>query len=713
MSSSRDASTPLRHAPFARAAFIVALLALAAHARSLGCGWIWDDDSYITANPVLRSESGFIDIFIPGNTPQYYPLVFLGFWIEFALVGVEPPLYHAVNVLMHAGSSVLLLALLRRLGVPAAAWIAAIFAVHPMGVETVAWVTERKNTQSMLLALASMLVFMRMLDALDSRKDRWAGPWLAAFLLFIAALLSKTTAIFVPPCLVLCMMWRGARPSAAALLATAPFFAVGLALGLFTAFMEKMHVGAVGDEFALGAADRLQLAGKTSVFYLSRFLVPTEQVFIYPRFAVDASNPAAWVPTATCMIVAAIAFMRWRTTRAPVLVVLWIGAALFPALGFFDVWPFRYSFVADHFAYAAMPAFALVAVWIATRVADLIRLPMNARAAMGALALCALVALSLRATPKYDSAETLWRTTVAQNPKAWMAANNLATTLLADAARAQAAGDLDGMQRLAAEALEFARIAGTEKPDEFTNAVSRSEALRLLGRVDESIDEIEVALALRPDLPDLHWTHARLLEQSGDADAAIASYTRAADRAKASRRFADDERDARRDLMRLAVARGDLDRAREQCERLVVLDPADFDARANLGSILIGMGRSAEGMRALVAAAAGPMESFSTPAVWVATAARALRLALSSDAPTQASDRATLTNIARRLETAAPGDPFARYAVLALAHLAGDARAAPELVSLEQTARAAGGAALADEIAAFLVRHAASEATKR
>jgi tetratricopeptide (TPR) repeat protein len=710
MSSEQTAPTRSLQAPFVSTALIVALLAIAAHARSLGCGWIWDDDSYITANPVLRSDSGYIEIFFPGKTPQYYPLVFLGFWIEFALVGVEPFLYHLVNVLMHAGSCVLLLALLRRLGVPAAAWIAAIFAVHPMGVETVAWVTERKNTQSMLLALASMLAFMRMLDAPDGRK---AWPWLASLLLFIAALLSKTTAIFVAPCLVLCMLWRSARPSAPALVATAPFFAIGLALGLFTAFMEKTHVGAVGDEFALGIADRLQLAGKTSVFYLARFLVPTEQIFIYPRFVIDASAPAAWMSTATCALVAVLAFARWRDTRAPGLVYLWIGAGLFPALGFFDVWPFRYSFVADHFAYAAMPAFALVAVWIGTRVANLTGLPQRARTAAGVVAISALVALSIRATPKYDSEESLWRATLAKNPKAWMAANNLATTLLEEAAHAQAAGDLDSMRGFATEALEFARMAGAEKSDEFTNAVSRSEALRLLDRVDEAIVEIEVAIALRPDLPDLHWTHARLLERAGDADAAIAAYTRAADRAKASRRFAGDERDARRDLMRLAVARGDLDGAREQCERLIVLDPADFDARANLGAILVAMGRASDGRRALVAAAAAPTEAFSAPTVWIKTAARALQLALSSDEGLQESERATLTNIARRLAAAAPADPFARHAVLALAHLAGDARAAPALVTLEQTARAAGNASLADEIAAFLARHPASAAKTR
>jgi len=705
MTPGRDAPLSPQRPSLATAGLLIALLAVAAHARSLGCGWIWDDDSYITENPILRSPSGYLDIFIPGNTPQYYPLVFLGFWIEFALVGIEPFLYHFVNLSMHAASSALLFLLLRRLEVPAAAWVAAIFAVHPMGVETVAWVTERKNTQSMLFAVASMLVFVRMLDAHDGRK---AGPWLASFLLFVAALLSKTTAIFVPPCLVLCMLWRTARPPTTALLATAPFFATGLVLGLFTAFMEKTHVGAVGDDFALGVADRLQLAGKTGVFYLARFLVPTEQVFVYPRFALDASSAAAWIPTAVCAAIAALSFMRWRVTRAPVLVFLWIGAGLFPALGFFDVWPFRYSFVADHFAYAAMPAFALVAVWIGTRAADLARLPARARTATGVAVIAVLALLSLRATPKYDSEEALWRTTIAQNPNAWMAANNLATTLLREAAGAQRAGDLDAMRGFADEALAFARQAGAVKPDEFTNAVSRSEALRLLGRTEEAIAEIEVALALRPDLPDLHWSLGRLRELRGDLDGAVAAFTRAAERARTSPRHARDERDARRDLLRLAVARGDLDDALRHCERIVVLDPADIDARANLGSILVAMGRTADGRRALTAAASAPTDAFSTPSVWMRTAARALQLALSSDDAIEEEERAALANIARRLSAAAPGDPFARHAMLALAHLAGDARAAPELVRLEQAARAGGDGALADEIAAFLARHVAA-----
>ena len=689
---------------------LLALLAFVAHARSLGCGWIWDDDSYITQNPVLRSPSGFLDIFVPGNTPQYYPLVFLGFWIEFALVGLEPFLYHLVNLLMHAASSALLFALLRRLGIPAAAWIAAIFAVHPMGVETVAWVTERKNTQSMLFALSSALLFIRMLDAPEGRR---AGLWGASFLLFVAALLSKTTAIFVPPCLVLCMLWRHSRPPTRPLVATLPFFAVGLALGLFTAYMEKTHVGAVGDEFALSVADRLQLAGKTSVFYLGRFLVPVEQVFIYPRFDVDASRLMAWMPAVACAVIAVLAFRRWRGTRAPILVFLWIGAGLFPALGFFDVWPFRYSFVADHFAYAAMPAFALVAVWIGTRIADLAGLPRKARTVAGVVALTVLVALTIRATPKYDSEESLWRTTVSQNPKAWMAANNLATTLLKSAARAQAAGDLDSMRGFATEALEFARMAGGVKPDEFTNAVSRSESLRLLGRVDEAIVEIEVALALRPDLPDLHWSLGRLLELRGDTDAAIDSFRQTVERAAASPKYANDERDARRDLMRLSVARGELDAARVHCERLIELDPSDLDARANLGSILVAMGRASDGRRALAAAALAPAEAFSAPSVWMKTAARALQLALSSEDALEEDERRTLANIARRFAEVAPRDPFARYATLALAHLAGDVRAAPELARLEQAVRAAGGAALADEIAAFLARHRASSPTTR
>jgi hypothetical protein len=142
-------------------AILIAALAVLAHIGAFSAGWIWDDGDYITANRIVQSSDGWLTLWIPGATPQYYPLVFLGFWVEHAIVGNHPLLYHATNVAMHASSSVILMNILARLRVPHAAWIAALFAVHPMGVESVAWATERKNTQSLLLALASILYFIR------------------------------------------------------------------------------------------------------------------------------------------------------------------------------------------------------------------------------------------------------------------------------------------------------------------------------------------------------------------------------------------------------------------------------------------------------------------------------------------------------------------------------------------------------------------------
>jgi 4-amino-4-deoxy-L-arabinose transferase-like glycosyltransferase len=246
---------------------IVACIAFVAHATSLGSGWIWDDDSYVTANPLMSSASGFVDAFVPGSTPQYYPLVFAGLWVQHAVSGTEPFAYHLVNTLMHAVNAALLLAVLARIGVRRAFWIAALFAAHPMGVESVAWVTERKNVQSMLFALASVLLFLRFLDA---PRERRAGTWLASFLLFGCALLSKTTAIFVPPCLVLALLWMRRPIGPRVIAAVAPFFIAGLAAGLFTAHVERTLVGAAGEEFALSFAERMQIAGRNAAFYVIR-----------------------------------------------------------------------------------------------------------------------------------------------------------------------------------------------------------------------------------------------------------------------------------------------------------------------------------------------------------------------------------------------------------------------------------------------------------
>lgn len=682
----------------------VAVLALAAHGASLGCGWIWDDDSYITANRVVQSPDGWLTLWDPGATPQYYPFVFLGFWIQHAIFGLEPFTYHLINVLMHAANAALLLVVLERASVPRAFWIAALFAVHPMGVESVAWVTERKNVQSMLFALASVLAFMRVLSA--GEGGRFA-PWIASFLLFIAALLSKTTAIFVPPCLVLLMLWQHRSIERWIVGALTPFFIAGLVLGLFTAYMEKTHVGASGDAFVLGALERVQLAGRTAAFYLATYAIPTEQIFIYPRFQLDAKSAIGWIPALLWLAAFGFAIRLWRRTRAPLLVLLWIGAGLFPALGFFNVWPFVYSFVADHFAYAAMPAFGVVIVSTLVSLGE--RIPRAARFGplVGVVAIVTCIALSIRATPKYESEEILWRTTLAQNPSAWIASNNIASILLPRAGMLAQQGRGAEAAAIAREALGFAQLAGAVKPDEFSNAVNRSEAHRLLGELDEALREIDLAMELEPWISDVRWVRARVLESLGRRDEAREEFREAARLATK----VHEEVAARRELLRIAAAIRDVEDALAQCARLIALNPDDADMRANRGSLLVAAGRLEEARGVLREVTNLPMERFSRESVWVASTVGYLRLAI--EAPLSPDEAAAAKTVSARLMAVGRGDPLARYLSLALALALGDESVRPRIVQIADEARAAGATQFADEITGFLARRGRSGAESR
>ena len=671
------------------------MLALAAHGASLSSGWIWDDDSYITTNRVVQSYDGWMTLWKPGATPQYYPLVFLGFWIQHAIFGLEPFTYHLVNVLMHAAGSALLLVVLRRASVPHAFWVAGLFAVHPMGVESVAWVTERKNVQSMLFALASAVAFMQMMAAGQGSRAR---PWMLAFVLFVAALLSKTTAIFVPPCLVLLLLWQRQRVERWVARALAPFFITGFALGLLTAYLEKTHVGASGEAFALNAVERLQLAGRTATFYMATYALPTEQMFIYPRFELNAASVRGWIPAALWLAAFAFAIRNWRRTRAPLLVLLWIGAGLFPALGFFNVWPFIYSFVADHFAYAAMPAFGTVVVCAAVSLGE--RFPRVARFGphLGVIAFAACIALSIRATPKYESEEILWRTTLAQNPDAWIASNNIASILLPRAGLLAQQGRGSDAEAVAREALGFARLAGSSNPGDFSNAVNRSEAHRLLGELDEALRELDLAVGIAPQISDVRWVRARVLESLGRREEAREEFREAARLATKL----PEEIAARRELLRIAAALRDVEDALRECARLAALNPGDADMRANLGSLLVAAGRPDEARPVLREVASLPLERLSKESVWVMSTVSYLRLAI--EVPLSPKEAADARAISARLVAVGRGDPLARYLSLALELALGDDSVSPRLLRIADEARAAGATQFADEISQFLDR---------
>lgn len=406
----------------------LALLTVIVYLPALRDRFIWDDDLYVTENQTLTSLDGLRRLWVePTVNVQYYPLVHTTFWIERHWWGLQPAGYHLNNVLLHALNALLLCLVLRRLRVPGAWLAAAIFAVHPVMVESVAWITERKNVLSTAFYLLSLLAWFRFAPPDDERAARRWRFYFLALALFLGALLSKTVTCSLPVALLLIAWWKRGRIQWRDALPTLPFFALGAALGLTTAWLEKHTVGASGADYSLTFFDRCVLAGRAVWFYAGKLAWPAELVFIYPRWRVDASQAWQWIfPAALWGGLAALYFLREKIGRGPLAAVLFFVATLFPALGFVDVFPFRYSFVADHFQYLAslglITLFAALAARLATR----------GRAILPAVAGAILVWLGLLTwlqASVYFNLETLWRDTLDKNNEALIAHFNLANLL--------------------------------------------------------------------------------------------------------------------------------------------------------------------------------------------------------------------------------------------------------------------------------------------
>ncbi|NBQ16093.1 MAG: hypothetical protein EBU31_16150, partial [Proteobacteria bacterium] len=417
------------------AMFVICVAAFAAYGPALRAGWIWDDDSYILDNPAVQLPGGVLDAWVPGSTPQYYPLVFVSFWVQHGLHGLDPYGYHLANVLLHVGSSIMLWRLLRRMRVPGSLLAAGLFALHPVQVETVAWVTERKNVLSMAFALASLISWVRFLQDTRPFAAR-AGWWGLSFVLFAMAMLSKTTAVAVPVAMVAIAWWRPwdaaddhpelvrpASPVRASVMLAVPFFVLGIAMGLFTAWVEATLVGARGAEFARPALERLMQASQAWWFYLGTWGWPHGLMFVYPAFDGPAWLP--WLALLAGLSVAVAAFMAARRgVRGPMVAFLCYSAGVFPALGFINLYPLRFAPVADHFGYVASAVLAPAAAWCllrALRAAESRGLPVPACIVAAMVLLGGLAVASNAHAARFANAETLWRASLADNPRAWLA----------------------------------------------------------------------------------------------------------------------------------------------------------------------------------------------------------------------------------------------------------------------------------------------------
>jgi tetratricopeptide (TPR) repeat protein len=488
-------------------------------------GFIWDDDQYVTQNPELRDVAGLARIWLdPTAVPQYYPLVHTTYWAEYHLWGLDPCGYHAINVLLHALNGVLLWRVLARLRVPGALLAAFLFALHPVMTESVAWITERKNVLSLALALGALASYLRFAPLEPEPTEPGSrGPWYALSLaLYVGALLSKTVVCTFAGVVLVLVWWKRARIRPRDVAPLVPFVALGLAAGLHTAWLERHHVGAMGAEWALGPIERVLLAGRALWFYAGKLAWPHPLIFFYPRWRLDAGvlGQLVW-PAAAVALVAALWIARGRIGRGPLAAVLLFAGILAPALGFVDVYPFRYSYVADHFQYHASTALLALAAAGGSRLWA--SLGATGRRLAGAAAIALLAGLGAATAAQcriYRDLETLYRDTIAKNPGAWNAYLNLANELSSEGRNA--------------EALPLAREAARLAPNVADAHNTLGGVLFLVSagagggpaQRDEAIAELGRAVELDPGHVDALYNAAVALAAAGRHEEAARDYAR-------------------------------------------------------------------------------------------------------------------------------------------------------------------------------------------
>ena len=601
-----------------RRAWLWGLLLIAfvfiAYAQVFHAGFIWDDESHLTRNPCIVGPLGLKEIWT-STQAVYYPLVLTTFWALHKFVGLNPLPYHILNVLMHAGSAVLLWRVLRQLGVRGAWLGAALWALHPVMVQSVAWVTELKNTQSCLFYLLSSYCFLnweKQSQITQTRRVEVSLMFGLSLLCFVLATLSKPSVVMLPCVLALCVWWRRRRIQWRDAVALASFVAISALASAWTIWEQKFHARAVGPDWAQNWPERLIIAGRAIWFYLAKLFWPHPLIFIYPRWQLQPSQFTAYLPLLLALMgLIALWFLPGKAGRAVFFAGAYYVMSLFPVLGCFSIYFFRYSFVSDHFQYlASMGPLALVA---AAGSEGFNRLGVAESLGRGLaflrVGLCTVVLLLLgiltwQQAAVYHDLITLYTTTLAQNSGCWMAHYNLGIAL-------RDRGETD-------QAITHYRQAIVLRPGYAEAHYNLGRLLAEKGEFNGAVDHYEVALAINPDDPEAHNNLGATFVQQGRIDDAIGHYQKALaiqpDYAEASCNLADallskadidgaiihyltcvaalpNQPDAQYNLASALLRKGRIDEAIVHYEKVLELLPENANARVNLGSAFLAKHR--------------------------------------------------------------------------------------------------------------------------
>ncbi len=563
----------------------LAFLAVVSYYPAMVGGFVWDDLVILVQSAPIQELSGLVQIwFAPGSIlseGHYWPLLYTTFWLEHRLWGLDPTGYHIVNVLLHSGNVFLVWRLLLRLNVPGAWVAAAIFAVHPVHVEAVAWVIARKDLLSALFYLSATLTWLRFMD----QPRLWA--YCLMLLLFIAGLLCKSMGITLPVALLILCWWKQGRVGLRDLRLLVPLFAVGLGIGLADLWY---YYSQSPIAVAHSMLERLLIAAHSLWFYAGKLVWPSNLAVIYPRWEVSAGELLDWLPlVAVVLLVALLWFWRWRIGRGPLAGVLFFAVALSPVLGFIPFRFMEFAWVADRYQYLAGLGLLAALIGGAVRLSAMVRAARwipegivlwGGRACI-LLGLTALGTLTWRQGWVYQDDITFFRHVIALNPDAHLAYGNLATGLIhqdraeealaiyrellqraPDSPDAHAGlghafmqldrdaeaehhllraldiapGNRNALQNLAElrrtqrryeEALQWYNAVIETAADYALAHAGKGVTLYYLRRFDEAIKALQRAAALQLRRPSIHLFMGMAAEELGHMDAAVGYYERA------------------------------------------------------------------------------------------------------------------------------------------------------------------------------------------
>ena len=580
---------------------------VAAYWPALHGGFILDDDMLLTSNPSMKAPDGLYQIWFTTNESEYFPISYSSLWLEWRLWGMNPTGYHITNLALHIATALLIWLVLRRLFIPGAFLAALLFAVHPVNVESVAWIAQRRNTLAILFFILSILCYLR---AEEGREDSAQGSWKYWYWLslavFVLAMFSKGSVAILPVVLLGLTLWQRRRINAADLLRTAPFFLAAIALTLVNIWIQQRGF----DEAIRSASLAQRCAGRGAAvwFYLGKALMPINLVFIYPSWKIDAREVLWWLPLAAAVVATAVLFWKRDAGWNRHLLAAWLffGVALSPILGFVDVGFMQNSLVADHYQHIALIAIvALVSAWIAW----FQREPTRTSWVTGVIVALVgtLTWLTWRQNHLYASPLALYEATLENNPDSWLAHNNLGFELTRAGLREAAMHHFREALRLKPDYVQALDNLGVEmanssrgdeaiqhyqqalniNPNDFATHINLGLALVQRGQLQAGMAHYEQALQLRPDNADAHNNWGVALDSQGKVQEAIAHFQEAI---KLNPNFAEAHGNLGGALLKA-------DRHAEAIEEFKValqLRPEYSEAHANLAIALAGQGRMQE-----------------------------------------------------------------------------------------------------------------------